>query len=395
MDRINLHIPSALKHANSNRTDGDLQEEALGHVNRHPGLQFLVDVLAALHSSPQPLRTPEAFYRRFGPQMVLDAFNQRADLRARLVRAMTGGPTTLLRRLPSAALVSQIELLAADDIPDEEREIRGEADRALSICQLYLKYLDPSDIVAYLPAQTIWEYETQDHWWKQAPNQTTRALMAVELKAIRRYAIMSDTEILDILGDETFERDLPLAVRVVVRKAARQAAREQRQFTDSALFPKVGSPSGERELFDEMVESISLVELRKVVTQAATLLGLVDAEAAAEAAKLAATHTPAPVAIAHAVSFPAGEKTPAPVKVPHAGATGRFSTSVGAAKEASPDVGRTAVGHVSTGRASMPEAAHAAAASASRLVASAVRPSPGKSDEPPAPDDLLIMVEER
>ncbi|HEX7499369.1 MAG TPA: hypothetical protein VF524_03600 [Polyangia bacterium] len=309
---------------------------------------------------------------------------------------MTGGPATLLRRLPSAALVSQIELLAADDIPDEEREIRGEADRALSICQLYLKYLDPSDIVAYLPAQTIWEYETQDHWWKQTPSQTTRALMAVELKAIRRYAIMSDTEILDILGDETFERDMPLAVRVVVRKAARQAAREQRQFTDSALFPKVGSPSGERELFDEMVESISLVELRKVVTQAATLLGLADSEAAAEAVKIAAAHTPAPVAIGQALSGLAVEKTPPPIKVPYPGAAGRFSASVGAAKEASPDVGRTAIGHVSSGRASMSEGVRAVAAGASRPVASAVPPAaPGKSDEPPAPDDLLIMVDER
>ena len=40
------------------------------------------------------------------PRIVMEAFEQRPDLRARLVHALTGGPVSLLRRAPPADLQS-------------------------------------------------------------------------------------------------------------------------------------------------------------------------------------------------------------------------------------------------------------------------------------------------
>jgi hypothetical protein len=169
------------------------------------------------------------------------------------------------------ALASQIDLLVIEDLPEAERSVRAEADRALTVHDLYMKYLDPVDLATYLPVQSIWAYESNDSWWKWEPTAGTRALMATELRSIRRHGILTDSEILDLLGEETLEQHLSLAVRTGLRKAARRAAAAGKPFTDEDLF--AGPGAGARDLIDEMVDSVPMPQLRDVVAQAGRILG--------------------------------------------------------------------------------------------------------------------------
>ena len=220
MEKGTLRAPVTLKHGSEARSEAELAKELRAHLAAQPAARFLADVLAALHAPPQPLRSPAGFYVGLPPRLVLQALAERPDLRVRLVRAITVGAATLVRRLPPAELAGQIELLVSEDLPVAERSVRAEEDRGLAVVDLYLKYLDPSDLAAYLPAGGLWEYEGQDSWWKREPTPGTRALMVAELKSIRRHAVLTDAEILDLIGDETLERDLPLAVRTRLRAAA-------------------------------------------------------------------------------------------------------------------------------------------------------------------------------
>ena len=145
------------------------------------------------------MRSAKGFYSAFAPREMMDALAQRPDLRVKAVKAITAG-AHLLRRLPPDALASQIDLLVAEDLPEAERSVRAEADRALAVHDLYMKYLDAVDLATYLPAQSILTYESQDSWWKWEPTAGTRALMATELRSIRRHGILTDAEILDLLA---------------------------------------------------------------------------------------------------------------------------------------------------------------------------------------------------
>ena len=186
-------------------------------------MQFLADILRALHGPIAPLRNAKTFYTAFAPREVMDGFAQRPDLRVKTVKAITGSPATLLRRLSSEALAFQIDLLAIEDLPESERSVRAEADRALSVHDLYFKYVDPADIATYMPMQSIWRYESQDNWWKWEPTAGVRALMTAELRSVRRHEILTDAEILDLLGDETLERHCrsPSGPACARRRAAR------------------------------------------------------------------------------------------------------------------------------------------------------------------------------
>lgn len=294
MEKGTQRVPGTLKHGDA-RSEGDLIKEQRAHLAAQPGVRFLVDVLAALHAQPHPLRSAAAFHTAFPPRLVLPALAERSDLRVRLVRAITGGPATLLRRLPPAELASQIELLISEDLPAAERSVRAEEDRPLAVVDLYLKYLEPGDLAAYLPAATLWQYEGHDGWWKRDASAATRTLLSAELKSIRRHAILADGEILDVIGDEALERDLPLAVRTRLRTAARKAGREGRAFRDGDLFASLRSDDGTRDLTDHLVESMPMATLRQVVSRAAEVLGLVaaPAEPAAKAPPPARPETPA------------------------------------------------------------------------------------------------------
>ena len=266
-----LRIPGTLKHTSDEQTDVALQEKAREHAGRHPGVGYLADVLRALHAPGALMRSATGFYGAFAPREVMDALAQRPDLRVKMVKAITGGAPTLLRRLPPDALASQIDLLVIEDLPESERSVRAEADRALSVHDLYMKYLDPVDLATYLPVQSIWAYESNDSWWKWEPTAGTRALMATELRSIRRHGILTDSEILDLLGEETMEHHLSLAVRTGLRRAARRAAAAGKPFTDADLF--AGPGAGARDLIDEMVDSVPMPQLRDVVAQAGRILG--------------------------------------------------------------------------------------------------------------------------
>jgi hypothetical protein len=285
MTQGTLRIPGTLNHTSDEQTDVSLQEKAREHVDRHPGLRFLADLLRALHG-PTALRNAKTFYSAFTPRAVMDAFAQRPDLRVKVIKAITGSPAALLRRLSPEALASQIDLLAMEDLPEAERSVRAETDRALSVHELYLKYLDPIDIATYMPMQSLWAYEANDNWWKWEPTTSTRAVMAAELKSVRRNGILTDAEILDLLGEETLERHLPLAVRTGLRKAARRAAAEGRPFTDTDMFAGVGGVGGLRDLIDEMVESVPLPELREVIVHAGRVLGLSELDDSEEPTKV-------------------------------------------------------------------------------------------------------------
>ena len=267
-----LRIPGTLKHTSDEQTDVALQEKAREHADRHPGVGFLADVLRALHAPGALMRSAKGFYGAFTPREVMDALAQRPDLRVKMVKAITGGAPTLLRRLSPDALASQIDLLVIEDLPEAERSVRAEADRALTVHDLYMKYLDPVDLATYLPVQSIWAYESNDSWWKWEPTAGTRALMATELRSIRRHGILTDAEILDLLGEETLEQHLSLAVRTGLRKAARRAAAAGKPFTDEDLF--AGPGAGARDLIDEMVDSVPMAQLRDVVAQAGRILGV-------------------------------------------------------------------------------------------------------------------------
>ena len=218
------------------------------------------------------MRGAKGFYSAFTPREVMEALAQRPDLRARTVKAITGGAPTLLRRLSPEALASQIDLLVIEDLPEAERSVRAEADRALTVHDLYMQYLDPVDLATYLPPQSILAYESHDSWWKWEPTAGTRTLMATELRSIRRHGILTDAEILELLGEETLERHLSLAVRTGLRKAARRAAAAGKPFTDADLF--AGPGGGARDLIDEMVDSFPMAQLREVVTQAVRIVGV-------------------------------------------------------------------------------------------------------------------------
>jgi hypothetical protein len=295
-----MRIPGTLKHLVEASSDSQLEAEAHAHAEHHPGVRFLADVLVALHQGGQALRGARDLYAAFAPREVLEAFAQRPDLRVKVVRAITGGPGALLRRLTPADLATQVELLASEDLPASERQVRAEDDRALSIPEIYLKHLQPLDLSTYLPARRIWQYESQDSWWTQDPTPGARALMAAELRSTRLHRLVPDSEILDLIGDEQLERDLPLAVRTRLRSAARKAGSEGRAFRDSDLFAALRSPDGSRDLVDDLADNVPLPVLRKVVARAMENLGLTAEEmapaagaAAPEAAaKPAATPTP-------------------------------------------------------------------------------------------------------
>jgi hypothetical protein len=272
MNQRTLRIPGPLKHTSDEQTDVALQEKAREHADRHPGVRYLADVLRALHGPGAQMRSAKGFYDAFTPREVMDAFAQRPDLRLKTVKAITGGAPTLLRRLSPEALASQIDLLVVEDLPEAERSVRAEADRALTVHDLYMKYLDPVDLATYLPPQAIWTYESNDNWWKWEPTTGTRALMSTELRSIRRHGILTDAEILDLLGEDALEQHLSLAVRTGLRKAARRAAAAGKPFTDADLF--AGAGAGGRDLIDEMVDSVPMAQLREVVAQAVRILGV-------------------------------------------------------------------------------------------------------------------------
>jgi hypothetical protein len=271
MNERTLRIAGTLKHTSDEQTDLALHEKAREHADRHPGVRYLADVLRALHAPGALMRTAKGFYGAFTPREVMEALAQRPDLRVKTVKAITGGAPTLLRRLSPEALASQIDLLVIEDLPEAERSVRAEADRAMSVHDLYMKYLDPVDLATYLPAQSILTYESHDNWWKWEPTAGTRALMATELRSIRRNGILTDAEILDLLGEEALEQHLSLAVRTGLRKAARRAAAAGKPFTDEDLFAGLG---GGRDLIDEMVDSVPMAQLRDVVAQAVRILGV-------------------------------------------------------------------------------------------------------------------------
>lgn len=318
-------VPGPLKHPAELTAEPELQKQQRGFLAAHPGVRFLADVLAALHAPPQPLRDARGFHAAFGPQLVLQAFSARAELRVRLVRAITGGPPALLRRMSAEDLARQVDLLVIEDLPPAERALRAEEDRALDVFQLYQKYLEPADLASYLPSSLLWQYESQDQWWTRAASAASRALMTAELKSIRSHAILSDGEILDMLGDETLERDLPLAVRTRLRSAARKAGREGKAFRDADLFSALRSDDGKQDLTDHLVEHVSPATLRKVIHRAAEVLGLLDAAAPREAAKepTAPTAVPAtsPTAIPAAAPTPAQPRAAAAPPVLTKGAT--------------------------------------------------------------------------
>jgi hypothetical protein len=272
MNQRTLRIPGTLKHKGDEQTDAALQEKAREHVDRHPGVQFLADVLRALHVPGAPLRSAKAFYGAFSPREVMEGLAQRPDLRVKTAKAITGGAPTLLRRLSPEAIASQVDLLVIEDLPEAERTVRAESDRALTVHDLYMKYLDPTDLATYLPPQSIWTYESHDSWWKWEPTAATRALMTTELRSIRRHGILTDAEILDLLGEEALEEHLSLAVRTGLRKAARRAAAAGKPFTDADLFAGLGA--GGRDLIDEMVDSVPMAQLREVVDQSVRILGV-------------------------------------------------------------------------------------------------------------------------
>ena len=272
MNQRTLHNPGTLKHTSDEQTDVALQEKAREHADRHPGVGYLADVLRALHAPGAPMRSAKDFYGAFTPRAVMDALAQRPDLRVKISKAITGGAPTLLRRLPPEALASQVDLLVIEDLPAAERSVRAETDRALTVHDLYMKYLDPVDVATYLPPQSIWTYESHDSWWKWEPTAGTRALMAAELRSIRSHGILTDSEILDLLGEETLEHHLSLAVRTGLRKAARRAAAAGKAFTDTDLF--AGPGGGARDLIDEMVDSVPMAQLRELVIQAGRILGV-------------------------------------------------------------------------------------------------------------------------
>jgi hypothetical protein len=278
MEKSTLRLPGPLKHTAEARSDADLVKEMRAYIAAQPAVRFLADVVTALHAAPHHMRGARVFLQALPPRQILPAFGERPDLRARLVKAITGSPTALLRRLPPLDLATQLELLVAEDLPVAERTVRAEEDRALPVVELYLKYLDAADLAVYVPAPLLWDYESQDGWWKRDTSSGAKALMAAELKSIRQHGILLDSEILDLVGDETMERDLPFEVRAKIRAAGRKAAREGRPFRDSDMFASLRSEDGKRDLTDELAENISLVALRKVVMRAAEILGLVRAE---------------------------------------------------------------------------------------------------------------------
>jgi hypothetical protein len=360
MNQRTLRIPSALKHAGDEQTDVALQEKAREHVDRHPGLHFLADVMRSLHGSNDPMREAQEFFAAFPPKEMMEALGQRPDLRVRVVKAITGSPTALLRRLPADALASQIDLLAMDDLPESERAVRAEGDRSLSVHELYLKYLEPLDVATYFSAHAIWKYEGEDEWWKAAPTASTRALMVAELRSIRRHTIMSDSEIIDLVGDETLEKHLPLEVRTAMRKAARRAGAEGRPFSDTDLFAGAGGP---RDLIDEMVDHVPWTQLREVIGQVAAMLGLREQDAPAAAATGASAATSATPAGAPRLGPKAAPPSPPPAKGAPNGQSGD--------KRAAGAKSLPHVGSAKSDRAGVPDDA-----------------------APPQPDDDLAFVEE-
>jgi hypothetical protein len=372
MNQRTLRIPSTLKHKGE-QSDASLQETAREHVDRHPGLLFLADVLRALHASPAPLRGAAAFFDAFPPREVMEAFSERPDLRVRALKALTGGPTALLRRLSTEAVATQIDLLAADDLPEAERSVRAEADRVLSVHELYFKYVDPVDIATYLPADVIWEYEARDAWWSREATAGDRSLMVTELRSVRRHALLTDSEILDLLGDETFERYMPLTVRTALRAAARRAAAAGKPFTDSDLFA-IGDKGG-RDLVDEIVENIPLPALRVVVDQVAQMLGLSAQNAVTGPTRVA---VPAPAGRAPAIATPAT-----------ADRIGPKPAAVGSLPP--PNAGKGAPVSASNSRPPAPPPPRVAG---SKMEALAAALEATEVDGPPQPDDELAFVEE-
>ena len=307
-DKTAPRAPGPLKHPTEVTAEPELQKQQRGFLAANPGARFLVDVVAALHAPAQPMRDARAFHAAFSPQLVLQAFAARAELRVRLVRAITGGPPALLRRMAAEDLAKQVELLVAEDLPAAERSLRAEEDRALDVFQLYQKYLDPGDLASYLPSPLLWQYESQDQWWTRAATPASRALMTAVLKSIRAHAILSDGEFLDLLGDETLERDLPVALRTRLRSAARKAGSEGKAFRDSDLFSALRSDDGKQDLTDHLVEHVAAGTLRKVVARAAEVLGLAQT---ATAQQPIAEAIPAPAAARDVTPAPVRE-TPAP-----------------------------------------------------------------------------------
>jgi hypothetical protein len=302
MADLPLIVPGIVRHSKGARGDAERTKEVRAHYDGAPGLRFLADMLVAIHARPVPVRTAQQFYAKFPAKVAMAALESRPDLRARILQALTGGPPSLTRRLSHEVMTSQIDLLIENDLPEEERSVRAADDRGRTVVELYLKYLDPVDLVAYLPAADLWAYEREDAWWEKATD-STRRLMAAEIKSIRRHRILSDSELLDRLGNDTLERDLPVAVRARIRAAARAAAADAKPFTDTDVFDCVRSSDGARDLVDDLVTSVALPHLRLMIDRAAEVIGLVEpkvvpappvAEAAAESAESQSEDTPRP-----------------------------------------------------------------------------------------------------
>jgi hypothetical protein len=200
--------------------------------------------------------------------------------------------------------------------------------------------------------------------------------MATELRSVRRHAILTDSEILDVLGDETFERYMPLTVRTSLRAAGRRAAAAGKPFTDSDLFAGAAGGKGGRDLVDELVENIPLPALRVVIDQVARILGLSAQEAVTGPTRVPAGAA-APAERAHAVPAPATADRVGPKPAVAAGALPPASAGKPAP---APKV--------------RPPAPPPARGAASKMEALAAALDATEVDGPPQPDDDLALIEE-
>ncbi len=376
-----MPLPAPLLHANASASDADLAREVRGHHDAHAAVRFVADVLRAIHAPPTPLRSANDFYERFPARLVLDAFERRADLRARLLHAITGGPHALLRRMPPGDLATQIELLVEDDIPIEERSVRAEEYRLLSVPEIYQKMIDPVDLCTYVALRDLWAYEHHDAWWTTVSDVARRMLVA-EIKSIRRHRILSDTEILDRIGNETLEDRLPLAVRTQIRAASRKAAADGRPFSDTDMFECTRAGNVERDLVDEFADCVPALVLRAVIERAAEVLQLATSDGgttvvASVPSLVAATASATPSARTSPAVSPSVR--PAPMAP---GAQPSFSPTPSVRPPALPGASSALRGATLTGAAGTPAAARPAPAS---LPAAREPPAPAFAAAPLVP----------
>jgi hypothetical protein len=239
----------------------EIRREAFVSKLAHEPQRFLAYVLE--HSFRCGRRTPEDFLRHFPPASIMDAFRDKADLRAQVLVLTTGVKMKIAIKKSASS--------AGEDLQIALNEGETDAESILTL-------LDPDDLVKHLDNRRIWAFITEGEFWNAEQIRKIDLERAMHHTAFILDRALSDRllthqEIIEGLTVETLVDCLPKPDLGKVIKAALENAHVEEPFTDQDLLSAVNSST--------LVEHVPLAHIWRevIIPKVAETYQFVDASA--------------------------------------------------------------------------------------------------------------------